>query len=126
MKPLSQMTPEDVIAQLPVNARASYLQARGSAESKGDMMGMRAWLRMWRRYVPDPTMAMIDLDVAKLLQQNKGDNRNEAMAKANHRSNLSEAKMMTRGIRTRTRNPELLEMADKLDQEIDRELSQLK
>ena len=126
MKPLAQLTAEDLVAQLPANAKSAYVQARAAADGKGDMMGMRSWLSMWRRYVPDPTRALVELDMAKLLQQNKGESRNEAQAKSVHRSNLTEAKMLTRGIRARIRNPELLELVDKADQEIDRDLSQLK
>jgi hypothetical protein len=117
---------DDWVARLPVNARSSYKQAHAAADAKGDMMGMRSWLSIWRRYLADPTRALVELDMAKMLLQNKGENRNEAMAKAAKRANLTEAKMLTRGVRTRTNNPELLELVDKADEEIDRDMSQTK
>jgi len=122
-----QLTADDLVAQLPANARSAYKLAHATADSKGDMMGMRSWLSMWRRYLTDPTRALIELDMAKMLVQNKGETRNEAMAKAAKRASLTEAKMLTRGVRARNaNNAELLELVDKMDQDIDRDLSQVK
>jgi hypothetical protein len=126
-KPLAQLMPEDWVAWLPANSRSTYLAARANADARGDMLGMRSWLSMWRRYVGDPTRALVELDMAKLLLQNKGQSKNEAEAKSIHRSNVTEAKMLTRSVRARyAANPEMMELVDKTDQDVDRELSQLK
>ena len=53
--------------------------------------------------------------------------KNQAQAKSGRRGNLTEAKMLTRGVRIRyANNPEMIEMVDKTDQDIDKELAQLK
>ena len=111
-----------------MNLRSSYRQARASADTQGEMIGMRSWLGIWRRRLADPALALIELDMAKLLLQNKGDQqKNQAQAKSGRRGNLTEAKMLTRGVRIRyANNPEMIEMVDKADLDIDKELAQLK
>ncbi len=126
-KKLTELTPDDWVARLPVTARSAYKAARSSAETRGDMLGMRSWLSIWRRYLADPAKALIELDMARLLVQNKGEFRSDALAKVAKRENLTEARMLIGGIRSRRINSaELSDMVDKAAQDIDRELAQLK
>lgn len=122
-----EMTQDDLLARLPATAKYPYRTAHSVAESKGDMMGMRSWFSQWRRYLVDPARALLELDMAKLLVQGKGDYHSESLAKAAKRANLNEAKMLISGIRfRRINNAELSEMLVKVEQDVDRELGQLK
>ena len=115
------------MARLPATAKSAYRTARASAESKGDMIGMHSWFGQWRRYLAYPGRAMLELDMTKLLMQSRAEARNEAQAKQVKRGNLTEAKMLLSGIRyRRINNPELLEMVEKAEQDVERELAQLK
>ncbi|MBI5685672.1 MAG: hypothetical protein HZC54_11380 [Verrucomicrobia bacterium] len=126
-KRLAELTQDDLLARLPVNARMSYRTARAAAESRGDMIGLRSWFGQWRRYLADPMRALLELDMATLLLQSKASYPNESAAKAAKRGNANEARMMITGILSRRiNNAELSEMVGKVKQDVDRELEQLK
>ena len=126
-KKLAELTQDDLLSRLPVNARMGYRTARAAAESRGDMMGMRSWFSQWRRYLADPMRAVLEVDMAKLLIQSKASYPNEAAAKAAQRGNANEARMLISGIMSRRiNNAELSEMVDKVRQDVDRELEQAK
>jgi hypothetical protein len=126
-KKLAEMTQNDLLARLPVNARMGYRAARSAAESKGEMIGLRSWFGQWRRYLADPMRAVLELDMATLLIQSKASYPNESAAKAAKRGNANEAKMLIGGIISRRiNNAELSEMVAKVGQDVDRELEQIK
>lgn len=126
-KKLAELTQDDLLARLPVNARMGYRTARSTAESKGEMIGLRSWFGQWRRYLADPMRAMLELDMATLLLQSKASYPNESAAKSAKRGNANEARMLITGILSRRiNNPELSEMVEKVRQDVERELSQLK
>lgn len=126
-KKLTELTPDDLMARLPVQARTSYRMAHSLAESRGDMIGMRSWFVQWRRYLADPMRAMLELDMAKLLIQSKASYPNEAAAKSARRGNANEARMLVNGIISRrVNNAELAELVEKAKQDVDRELEQVK
>ena len=126
-KKLAELTQDDLLARLPVNARMSYRTARAAAESKGEMIGLRSWFVQWRRYLADPVRALLELDMANLLLQSKASYPNELAAKAAKRGNANEARMLVGGILSRRINsPELSEMIAKVKQDVDRELEQNK
>lgn len=113
--------------RLPASAKVAYRMAHSAAESRGDMIGMRSWFSQWRRYLADPMRAVMEVDMAKLLIQSKASYPNEAAAKAAKRGDANEAKMLLSGIISRRiNNAELSEMVDKVRQDVDRELEQLK
>ncbi|MBI5819326.1 MAG: hypothetical protein HZA88_10090 [Verrucomicrobia bacterium] len=126
-KKLVEMTQDDLMANLPVNARVAYRTARSTAESKGDMIGLRSWFGQWRRYLADPMRAVLELDMASLLIQSKASYPTESAAKAAKRGNANEAGMLISGIVSRRiNNAELSEMVAKVRQDVDRELEQTK
>lgn len=125
---LQQLQAKDIVPLLPFNAQGTYMTARETAEKGNDLLPMRSWLSLWRNQLRDPTRAMVELDVVKLLTQMRpatGSQRSGGDRVARE-GLLREAKGILQAIRVRrVSDSGIPELVAKADEEVDKALVSL-
>jgi hypothetical protein len=128
MMNVQQLQAKDIAPLLPMQSQAGYLTARETAEKSNDMMPLRAWLSVWRNQVRDPTRAMLELDIVKLLTQMRpstGQQRSGGDRVARE-SLLREAKGMLQAIQVRrVSDSGIPELTAKANEDVDKALAGL-
>lgn len=125
---LQQLQAKDIMALLPFQAQGPYLTARETAEKTSDMLPLRSWLSLWRNQLRDPTRAMVELDVVKLLTQMRPSTGSQRSGgdRVAREGLLREAKGMLQAIRVRrVQDSGIPELVGKAEEEVDKMLASL-
>ena len=129
MMNLQQLQAKDIAPLLPPQSQAGYLTARETAEKTNDMMPLRSWMSMWRNQLRDPTRAMFELDVVKLLTQMRpttGGQQRSGSDRVARESLLREAKGMIQTIQVRrVSDSGIPELLAKANEDVDKALASL-
>lgn len=136
---IRKLEPEDWVRGLPVEAQSKYFEIRAALRGNERIQAFQHWISLWRKFLRDPNLALVELDFIK----SNIDNRNPSLYEKIHKSNklswrkheaairlrltvLDSMDNMLRALHVRVpKHPELLRMIGEYTDLIARERTQL-